>query len=75
MKINPRSGEIWLRITPPSDGLPGYCQAGTVDLVTEETVELVVQCDVVRRMAFNRQTGLDTSGMGTFLVRPDAVAP
>jgi hypothetical protein len=75
MKINPKIGETWLRITPPSDGQPGYSQAGTVDVVTDESVEVLVQCDVIRRMTFSRQTGLDTSGLGTFLVRHDVVGP
>ena len=74
MKISPRPGETWLRITPPSGGLPGYSQAGTVDRVTETTIELLVRCDVMRRMAFELNTGMDVAGQGTFLVKPDAVA-
>ena len=74
MKITPRPGETWLRITPPSGGQPGYSQAGTVEQVTETTVELLVRCDVMRRMTFDLDTGLDVAGMGTFLVKPDVVA-
>lgn len=75
MKLNPRRGETWLRITPPSDGQPGYSQAGTVEQVTETTVELLVRCDVMRRMTFVLDTGLDLAGMGSFLVKPDVVTP
>jgi hypothetical protein len=75
MNINPKIGETWLRITPPSNGQPGYSQAGTVDAVTDDTVEMLVRCDVIRRMTFSRQSGIDTSGLGTFLVRLDAVGP
>lgn len=73
--LNPKPGETWLRITPPCDGQPGFSQAGRVDKVTDTTVELLVQCDVIRRMVFTRSTGFDASGMGSFLVRPDAVVP
>lgn len=73
--LNPKHGETWLRITPPSDGQPGFSQAGKVDKVTDTTVELLVQCDVIRRMVFARSTGFDTSGMGSFIVRPDTVVP
>lgn len=73
--LNPKLGETWLRITPPCDGQPGFSQAGKVDKVTDTTVELLVQCDVIRRMVFTRSTGFDASGMGSFLVRTDAVVP
>ena len=75
MKLNPRPGETWLRITPPNGGQPGYSQAGTVEHVTETTVELLVRCDVMRRMTFALDTGLDLAGLGSFLVKPDVVAP
>lgn len=73
--LNPKIGETWLRITPPYNGQPGFSQAGRVAHVSETTVELLVQCDVIRRMSFSRSTGLDTSDMGSFLVRPDTVVP
>lgn len=71
MRLNPCPGETWLRITPPTDSQPGYSQSGTVELVTETTIEMRVLCDVPRRMTFSRETGFDTSGRRTFLVRPD----
>lgn len=72
MKLIPRAGETWLRITPPVEDQPGYCQAGTVELVTDNSVVLLVRCDIMRRMTFCLETGLDTSGLGTFIVKPDA---
>lgn len=73
MKLNPTVGETWLRITPPSEGHPGYSQAGTVKRVTDEIIELLVRCDVLRSMVFCRDTGWDTAGLGTFLVPYDNV--
>jgi hypothetical protein len=68
-------GDVAAHHAPPCDGQPGFSQAGKVDKVTDTTVELLVQCDVIRRMVFTRSTGFDASGMGSFLVRPDAVVP
>lgn len=72
--LNPKVGDTMLRITPPQSGLEGYCQAGTVDVLTEETIELIVQVDIPRRMVFRRIDGHDTSGLGSFIVRPDYLA-
>lgn len=72
--LNPKIGETMLRITPPQRGGEGYSQAGKVDVVTEDTVELIVQVDVPRRMTFSRADGFDTAGLGSFIVRPDYVA-
>ena len=72
--FNCKVGEVLSRITPPIGSSEGYCQSGTVVEVSEESITLAVQVDVIRRMKFNRNTGMDTSGMGTFLVRPDYLA-
>lgn len=67
--LNPQRGDTLVRITPPTGGRPGYSQAGTVDRVTDETIELIVQVDIPRRMAFRRSDGFDLAGLGTFLVQ------
>lgn len=58
--LNPKIGDIMLRVTPPTNGLEGYSQAGTVDAMTDDTIELIVQVDIPRRMAFRRADGSDT---------------
>ena len=75
MKLTPRPGETWLRITPPIGGQPGYSQAGTVEQVTDTTVELLVRCDVMRSMNFELDTGFDVAGLGSFLVKSEVVTP
>lgn len=72
--FNPKIGDTMLRITPPQNGRAGYSQAGRVDAITEQTIELVVQVDIPRRMVFNRTDGFDTSGIGSFIVQPDFLA-
>lgn len=72
--LTPKLGDTLFRITPPSDGREGYCQAGTVEQVDDEAIDLIVQVDIPRRMRFRRVDGFDTVGLGTFLVRPDFVA-
>jgi hypothetical protein len=72
--LTPKIGDILLRITPPNGEGEGYSQAGTVDRITEETIELIVQVDIPRRMTFRRTDGMDTVGLGTFVVRPDFVS-
>lgn len=72
--INSKIGDTLLRVTPPADGRAGYCQAGTVDRITDETIELIVQVDLPRRMVFYRYGGFDTAGLGSFIVKPDTVA-
>lgn len=71
MTFNAKIGEILSRITPPQGSFTGYCQSGKVVEVTEEEIILSVQVDIPRRMAFRRSDGFDTSGLGSFLVRPD----
>ncbi len=72
--LTPKRGDTLVRITPPSGGRDGYSQAGTVDRVDEETIDLIVQVDIPRRMRFRRADGFDTVGLGTFVVRPDSVS-
>lgn len=70
--LNPTLGDTMLRIIPPQDGSAGFSQAGRVSAITETTIELIVQTDMQRRMVFRRVDGLDTSGLGSFIVRPDS---
>lgn len=72
--LTAKQGDTLVRITPPSGGREGYSQAGTVDRVDDDTIDLIVQVDIPRRMRFRRADGFDTVGLGTFLVRPDFVA-
>lgn len=72
--LNPKIGDTMLRVTPPQNGREGYSQAGTVDALTDDLIELIVLVDIPRRMAFRRADGVDTSGLGTFIVTPDSVA-
>lgn len=66
--LNPKRGDTMVRVVPPIDGSAGYAQVGTVDLVTDVAIELLVQVDVVRRMRFRRSDGLDTEGIGSFVI-------
>lgn len=72
--LNPKIGDTMFRVTPPQNGRAGYSQAGRVDKLTEETIELIVQVDIPRRMVFSRTDGIDTAGLGSFIVTPDFVA-
>lgn len=69
--LNPKIGDTMLRVTPPHNGLEGYSQAGKVEVLTDDTIELIVLVDIPRRMVFRRSDGMDTSGLGSFIVRPD----
>lgn len=69
--LNPKIGDTMLRVTPPQNGREGYSQAGRVDALTDGLIELIVQVDIPRRMVFRRTDGLDTSGLGSFIVAPD----
>lgn len=73
MKLNPKVGEVWSRICPPEGGQPGYCQSGEVVEVNEDEVVVRILADQFRSMRFRRSDGRDTSGLGTFLVRPDTL--
>jgi hypothetical protein len=73
-KISATIGETLIRVVPPSGHSAAFCQTGEVVEVTDESITLDVLVDVVRRMAFDRTTGLDRSGQGSFLVRPDWMA-
>lgn len=66
--LNPKRGDTMVRVVPPIDGSAGYAQVGIVDLVTDVAIELLVQVDVVRRMRFRRSDGLDTEGIGSFVI-------
>lgn len=68
--INAKVGQKMLRITPPHGDSEGYSQDGIVESVDDAEIVLVVQVDILRRMRFNRKNGLDTVGLGTFLVYP-----
>lgn len=69
--LNPKIGDTMLRVMPPHNGLEGHSQAGKVVALTDDTIELVVQVDIHRHMIFRRSDGMDNSGLGTFIVRPD----
>ena len=69
--FNPKIGDHLARITPPVGSSEGYCQTGVVTEVTETTISMDVQVDMIRRMTFDRRTGFDTAGLGSFIVRPD----
>ena len=69
--INCKPGDVLLRVVPPVDGRHGYSQAGKVETVTDDTIVLAVQADIVRRMSFNRTDGTDSKGHGSFIVRQD----
>ena len=66
--LNLKRGDTMVRVVPPIDGSVGYAQVGTVDLVTDVAIELLVQVDVVRRMRFRRSDGLDTEGIGRSVI-------
>jgi hypothetical protein len=69
--INATVGDTLARITPPDGFHEGYSQSGQVLEVTDDTIVLLVQVDLPRRMSFRRDTGFDTAGIGSFIVRPD----
>lgn len=69
--LNLKVGDTMLRITPPQNGRAGYSQAGRVDAITEQAITLIVQVDIPRQMEFRRTDGVDTSGLGSFIVHPD----
>lgn len=69
--INCKEGDILLRIVPPYKQNPAYSQAGKVTKVTEKTIEMDVQVDVIRKMRFDRTSGLDESGIGSYVVAQD----
>ena len=71
--INCKPGDVLLRVVPPVDGRHGYSQAGKVETVTDDTIVLAVQVDIVRRMSFNRTDGTDKSRLGSFIVHQDLV--
>lgn len=73
--FNAEIGETLSRISPPIGTSPGYCQSGTVVEVTESEIVVAVQADIVRHMRFDRLVGMDVSGTGSFLVRPDFLLP
>ena len=66
--MNAERGDTMFRVVPPIDGSAAYVQAGTVDRVTTDTIELLVQADTVRRMRFRRSDGMDTAGIGSFVI-------
>jgi hypothetical protein len=66
--MTPERGDTMVRVVPPIDGAVAYVQAGTVDKVTADTIELLVQVDMVRRMRFRRSDGMDTEGIGSFVI-------
>ena len=66
--INAKLGDTMIRITPPRDGREGYAQYGTVREVTDEAIVIVVQVDIQRFMEFRREDGIDTNGIGSFIV-------
>jgi hypothetical protein len=66
--LNPKRGDTMVRVVPPSEGSAAYAQSGTVDKVTADTIELMVQVDIVRRMRFRRSDGMDTGGIGSFVI-------
>ena len=69
--LNVKIGDKLSRITPPSDGDLGYCQSGKVVSVTADHVVVSILCDGYRNMEFSRKDGMDTSGLGCFVVKPD----
>jgi hypothetical protein len=69
--LNPAIGDTLTRIVPPSGSSEGYSQSGKVIEVTDDTIVMAVQADVIRHMRFGRSDGFDTVGLGSFLVRPD----
>lgn len=73
-KISVAVGETMVRITPPEGFSAAYCQTGVVVEVTDLVIALDVQVDVIRRMLFDRVTGFDRAGLGSFVVRQDWMA-
>lgn len=71
LNVNP--GDFLLRISPPTNGHPGFSQRGYVEAVDENSITLVVQADVVRKMPFRRSDGMDLVGLGSFVVREDSI--
>lgn len=69
--LKPKIGEVMLRVIPPCEGHPGYSQSGYVESFNDEVIVLAVQVDYLRKMRFNRTDGMDTSGIGSFLIHPD----
>lgn len=66
--LSPKVGDTMVRLIPPVDGTPAFIQTGTVDRVTDDTIELLVQADFMRRMRFQRCDGLDSAGTGSFVM-------
>jgi hypothetical protein len=66
--LSPKVGDTMVRVIPPVDETPAFIQTGTVDRVTEEAIELLVQADLMRRMRFQRRDGLDSAGTGSFVI-------
>lgn len=72
MKIaNCKVGDILLRVVPPHSGSPAFSQAGKITAVTDDAIEMEVQVDIMRKMTFDRSTGLDRSGIGSYVVPQD----
>lgn len=70
--INAKLGDTMIRITPPRNGREGYAQYGTVSEVSDEKITIMVQVDIQRHMEFRREDGMDTNGIGSFIVRAHA---
>lgn len=66
--LSPKVGDTMVRVIPPVDGTPAFIQTGKVDRVTDDTIELLVQADCIRRMRFQRRDGLDSAGTGSFVI-------
>ena len=64
-------GDHLVCITPPNGSSPGYCQSGVVAEVNDETFSIDVIGDVIRRMTFDRSTGMSNEGRTTFLSLPE----
>lgn len=69
--LNANLGDTLVRITPPQVGRACDCQSGKVNSVTDTTIALIAQADIMRRMVFCRTDKFDTVGLGSFIVRPD----
>ena len=69
--FNCKPGDILLRVVPPHNKSPAYSQAGKVIEVTDDMITMEVQVDIIRKMTFDRSSGMDRSGIGSYIVQQD----
>ena len=66
--INAQINYSVIRIIPPNDGHKASFQYGTIREITDEKIIVEVQVDIPRFMEFSRKDGMDTNGIGSFII-------